>query len=104
MTKRVKPVVMQIIGHRGASGYEPENTLASFKEALALGVDMIELDVYVIKTGELVVMHDSTVNRTTNGTGRVEALSLKELRQLDAGAGEKVPLLSEVLDLVNKAV
>jgi len=95
---------MQIIGHRGASGYEPENTLASFKRALMLGVDMIELDVYVIKSGELVVMHDNTVNRTTNGTGRIENLSFQQLRHLNAGHGEKVPLLSEVLDLVNKKV
>lgn len=95
---------MQIIGHRGASGYEPENTLASFKEALALGVDMIELDVYRIRTGEIVVMHDDTLNRTTNGTGRTEDMSLSQLRKLDAGHGQKVPLLSEVLDLVDKRV
>lgn len=95
---------MQIIGHRGASGYEPENTLAAFEKALELGVDMIELDVYTLKTGELVVIHDATVNRTTNGTGRVEEFTLKQLRQLHVENGEKIPLLSEVLDLVNRKV
>jgi glycerophosphoryl diester phosphodiesterase len=95
---------MQIIGHRGAPGYEPENTLASFEKALALGVDMIELDVYALKTGELVVMHDATVDRTTNGTGRVEKFSLKQLHKLHAGNDERIPLLSEALDLVNKKV
>lgn len=66
---------MVIIGHRGAKGYEPENTLASFQKAITLGVDMIELDVYSVKTGEIVVMHDQTVDRTTNGTGPVTNFS-----------------------------
>lgn len=95
---------MQIIAHRGASGYEPENTLASFKKALDLGADMIELDVYVLKSGELVVIHDTTVNRTTNGTGHVTRFTLEQLRALDAGNGQKIPLLREVLDLVDKKV
>jgi glycerophosphoryl diester phosphodiesterase len=93
---------MKIIGHRGAYGYEPENTLASFKKAIELDVDMIELDAYVLAGGELVVMHDDKVDRTTNGTGYVVDFTLEDLRSLDAGNGEKVPLLSEVLDLVNK--
>ncbi|HSH18113.1 MAG TPA: glycerophosphodiester phosphodiesterase family protein [Candidatus Saccharimonadales bacterium] len=95
---------MQIIAHRGASGYEPENTLASFKKALTMGVDMIELDVHVLQTGELVVIHDETVDRTTDGTGHVVNFSLEQLRTLDAGDGQKIPLLSEVLDLVDKRV
>lgn len=93
---------MQIIGHRGASGYTSENTLSSFQKAIALGVDMIELDVYVIKTGEVVVFHDKTVDRTTNGFGKIENYTFNELRKLDAGNGEKVPLLTEVLDLLHK--
>ena len=93
---------MKIIGHRGASGYKPENTLASFKEALALGVEMVECDVYVIKTGEVVVFHDSKLDRTTNGRGKIEEITFSELRKLDAGNGEPVPLLTEVLDLINK--
>lgn len=90
------------IGHRGACGYEPENTLLSFKKALELNVDMIELDVYLCKTGELVVIHDDKVDRTTNGKGYITEKSFKELRQLDAGKGEKIPTLQEVLDLTNK--
>lgn len=92
------------IGHRGAMGYAPENTLKSFKKALELQVDAIELDVYVCKSGELVVIHDDKVDRTTNGTGYVVEKTLNELRKLDAGDGEKIPLLTEVLDLVDKNV
>ena len=92
------------IGHRGAMGYEPENTLLSFKKALELGVDAIELDVYACKTGELVVIHDDKVDRTSNGKGYVIEKTFDELRALDAGKGEKIPTLSEVLDLVNRKV
>ncbi len=95
---------MKIIAHRGASGYKPENTLAAFKKALTMGVDMIELDVHVLKTGELVVIHDDTVDRTTDGTGHVVEFSFEQLRQLNAGGGQRIPLLSEVLDLVNRQV
>jgi glycerophosphoryl diester phosphodiesterase len=73
------------IGHRGAAGHAPENTLLSFQKAMDLGVDMIELDVYVCKTGELVVIHDEKVDRTTNGTGYVREKTLDELKILDAG-------------------
>lgn len=92
------------IGHRGAMGHEPENTMRSFKKAVALNVDAIELDVYVCKTGELVVIHDDKVDRTTNGTGYTEDKSFAELRQLDAGKGELIPTLEEVLDFVDKRV
>lgn len=95
---------MQIIGHRGASGYKPENTLISFKKALDMGVDMIELDVHLTADGKLVVIHDETVDRTTDGTGHVTSFSFEQIRQLDAGRGQKIPLLSEVVDLVNKQV
>ena len=91
-------------GHRGAMGYEPENTLISFQKAIELNVDAVELDVYVCKTGELVVIHDDKVNRTTNGTGYVAEKTLEELRLLDAGKGEKIPTLQEVFDLIDKRV
>lgn len=89
------------IGHRGAAGYEPENTLASFKKALQLGVDGVEFDVYALRDGTVVVMHDKKVDRTTNGKGSVTEKSLQELKQLDAGKGEKIPTLQEVLDVVD---
>jgi glycerophosphoryl diester phosphodiesterase len=89
-----------IIAHRGASGYEPENTLRSFRRAMELDADMIELDVYACKTDELVVIHDLTADRTTNGKGYVWDMSFQELRSLDAGKGEKIPTLEEVLELL----
>lgn len=73
---------MQIIGHRGAMGYKPENTLSSFEKALRLGVDGIELDVWVCQSGELVVFHDETLDRITNGSGNVFDKTLSELKQL----------------------
>ncbi len=90
------------IAHRGASGHEPENTLAAFKKALEFHVDMIELDVHKCKSGEIVVIHDGTVNRTTNGRGKVNKHTLKQLKSLNAGNGEKIPTLQEVIDLVKK--
>ena len=92
------------IGHRGASGYEPENTLLSFRRGIQLRVDFIELDVQVCSTGEVVVIHDAKVDRTTNGTGYVEEKSFRELRLLDAGKGQKIPTLQEVLDIVDRKV
>ncbi len=92
---------MLVIAHRGASGTYPENTLPSFREALVFGAPMIELDVQRCKTGELVVIHDSLVNRTTNGTGWVSRKTLSELQGLDAGNGEKIPTLLEVFNLMN---
>ncbi|MCD4760584.1 glycerophosphodiester phosphodiesterase [bacterium] len=85
-------------------GHEPENTLRSFKKALDLDVDMVELDVHVCKSGELVVIHDETLDKNTNGTGLVADKMLTELKSLDAGQREKIPTLEEVLDLVNKQV
>jgi glycerophosphoryl diester phosphodiesterase len=92
-----------IIGHRGAAGLEPENTLRSFMRALQIGVDAVELDVYCVE-GKLVVIHDDTLERTTNGRGDVMATSYDALRRLDAGAGERIPTLDEVLALVNGKV
>lgn len=85
------------IGHRGAAGLIAENTLASFAWAVELGADMVELDVRLSSDGELVVIHDDTVDRTTDGTGRVDSMSFNELRKLDAGNGERIPSLEQVL-------
>lgn len=87
------------IAHRGASAYEPENTLRSFKVAIDMKADMIEFDVRMSKDGHLVVIHDNTVDRTTNGRGYVNELTLEELENLDAGRGEKIPTLKEVVEL-----
>lgn len=92
------------IGHRGAAGHAPENTLASFRKAIELGCDMTELDVHVCASGELVVIHDENVDRTTNSKGWVSKLNLTELKRLDAGAGEKIPTLAEVLDLLKDRI
>ncbi|HEY6598518.1 MAG TPA: glycerophosphodiester phosphodiesterase family protein [Pseudomonadales bacterium] len=92
-----------IIGHRGAAGLEPENTLRSFARAIDLGVDAIELDVYCVDD-ELVVIHDDTLERTTNGHGEVMASRYDALRRLDAGNGERIPTLAEVLNLAESKV
>jgi glycerophosphoryl diester phosphodiesterase len=88
-----------IIGHRGAPAQEPENTLRSFRRALAMGVAAVELDVQLTKDGRLAVIHDETLDRTTNGKGLVRHCTLAELQRLDAGRGEPIPSLEEVLDL-----
>jgi glycerophosphoryl diester phosphodiesterase len=88
-----------IIGHRGASAHSPENTLAAIKLAMEQDADGVEFDVKRCKTGEVVLMHDATVDRTTDGNGGVHELTLDQLRQLDAGNGERVPLLDEVIEL-----
>jgi glycerophosphoryl diester phosphodiesterase len=89
-----------IFGHRGAPGYprRAENTAASFRKALQYGASGIEFDVRRCGDGRLVVIHDETVDRTTNGRGRVANLSYSELEKLDAGCGERIPLLTDVLD------
>lgn len=92
------------IGHRGAMAHEPENTIRSFKKALELNVDAVELDVCVCATGELMVFHDTKLDRTTNGSGYIEDKSFDELRKLDAGKGEKIPTLEEVLDIIDKKI
>lgn len=95
------------IGHRGAAGTAPENTLASMRRALALGVDGIEFDIHRSKDGALVVIHDPTLDRTTNGTGTIAELTLDEIRDYDAGSwkgpeftGERIPTLSELVRAV----
>ncbi|WP_427887914.1 glycerophosphodiester phosphodiesterase [Kribbella sp. GL6] len=92
---------MIITGHRGALGTEPENTLRSFRRAVADGCDEIELDLRVSADGELVVMHDATVDRTTSGVGEVSSLTLAELRALDAGRGERIPTWAETVAAVD---
>ncbi|MEV7728000.1 glycerophosphodiester phosphodiesterase family protein [Streptomyces sp. NPDC087917] len=88
------------IGHRGVMGVEPENTLRSFVRAERAGMDVIALDVRLSKDGSLAVLHDAAVDRTTDGAGAVADLTLAELRELDAGQGERVPVLDEVLEAV----
>ena len=92
---------MLSIGHRGAMGYEPENTLLSIAKALTLGVDWIEIDVHNIEDN-LIVFHDRDLARTTNGTGNIYEHSFAELRSLDAGKGQQIPTLAEVFELVNR--
>jgi len=87
----------KIIAHRGASAYAPENTMAAFQLALEMAADGIELDAMLAKDGEVVVIHDDHLDRTTNGTGLVRDITLAELQSLDAGEGEKIPSLNEVL-------
>jgi glycerophosphoryl diester phosphodiesterase len=95
------------IGHRGAAGTAPENTLASMRKALAIGVDAIEFDVHRTRDGEIVVHHDFTLERTTTGKGAISDLTLAEIQQADAGckfapefAGERVPTLLELVETV----
>src|SRR5580692_1404633 len=98
-----------IIGHRGASGHAPENTLAAFKKAVALGATFIETDLQLSRDARFVAIHDDTVNRTTNGQGSVHGFTLAEIRKLDAGswfgseyAGERIPTLEEILEFSKK--
>ncbi len=93
-----------ICAHRGAMDTHPENTIAAFKEAIRLQVQMIELDVRLTKDKQLVILHDETVDRTTNGKGKIEDLTLEQVKQLDAGSwkspefkGEKIPTFEETL-------
>ena len=90
------------IGHRGAKGYEPENTLLSFQKAMDLEVDGIELDVHLSADGELMVIHDATIDRTANGNGVVKELSLRELKAFRIEEEWEIPTLTEVFDLVNR--
>ena len=93
---------MIIMGHRGAAALEPENTLLSIERAIDIGVDAVEIDVRLTKDGELAVIHDSSVDRTTNATGLVRDYELEALKQLDAGKGERIPTLQEVMELVGQ--
>jgi glycerophosphoryl diester phosphodiesterase len=88
-------------GHRGACGHAPENTVLSVRKALELGADGVEVDVQ-FADGQLVVIHDDTLDRTTNGHGRLVKKSFAYLRSLDAGSGERIPTLAEIFDAVNR--
>ncbi|MGZ9674818.1 glycerophosphodiester phosphodiesterase [Flavobacterium sp. GNP001] len=90
------------IGHRGTKGYEPENTLVSFQKALDMHVDGIELDVHLSADGEIIVIHDETIDRTTNGKGFVNGLSLQQLKTFQIDGKHEIPTLEEVFDLVNQ--
>ena len=90
----------EIVAHRGSRINRPENTLAAFEEAVRVGADGIELDIHLSKDGEVVVIHDETVDRTTDGCGRISQMTVADLRELDAGAwfdvafaGQKIPTL-----------
>lgn len=96
-----------VAAHRGNSKYFPENTMPAFKSALSLDIDMLETDVHMTKDGELIIMHDHTADRTTNGTGEIHNMTLKEIKSLDAGSwkgekfqGTQVPTFYEFLELV----
>jgi glycerophosphoryl diester phosphodiesterase len=98
-----------VIAHRGASGHAPENTLAAFRRAIALGANFIETDLQLSRDARFVAIHDDTVNRTTNGQGKVHDLTLTDLRKLDAGSwfgseftGERIPTLEEILEFSKK--
>jgi glycerophosphoryl diester phosphodiesterase len=91
---------MRIYAHRGASAERPENTLGAFRRALEIGSHGVELDVHLSRDGVPVVIHDGTLDRTTGGSGEVAAADLATLRTLDAGDGERIPTLGEVLALV----
>ena len=100
-----------IIAHRGASGEAPENTLAAFQLALTQGCDGLELDIHLTKDGQLAVIHDENIKRTTNGEGLIGEMTTAELKKYDAGSwfsnkykGEKIPLLGEVFELVPKEI
>ncbi len=89
------------VAHRGIVPGYPENTLAAFRQAIKYGVDAIEIDLRGTKDGKIVIIHDETLTRTTNGTGTVGNHTLAELKKLDAGNGERIPTYEEVLELVN---
>ncbi len=93
-----------VIGHRGAMGHETENTLASVQKAIDQGVDMIEIDVFNIKSGETVVFHDEKLDRLTNAGGNIEEWNYFDLRKVIVGEKHKIPTLQEVLKLINHQV
>jgi len=103
--------MVKVVAHRGFSGKYPENTEIAFRKALELNVEMVELDVHLARDGALIVIHDHTVNRTSNGSGEVAKLTLAEIKALDAGArfnpefeGQRFPTLQEALDLMGGKV
>lgn len=111
ITSKLRGKEIVNIAHRGASGHAPENTIPAIEMAIDMGADMIAIDVHITKDGEVVVLHDEQVDRTTNGSGNVHDFTFEELQQLDAGswfspeyAGEKIPSLDEALKHINGRV
>lgn len=104
--RRIRKVMhnIPIIAHRGASGYEPENTLLAFRSALDMQADAIELDVQICKTGEVLVFHDKRLKRITGARGKIKKRKLAGLRKLDAGKGEHIPTLKETLDFLDAQI
>ena len=100
----IKKDDMLVIGHRGAMGYETENTLASIQKALDLGVDMIEIDVYIIESGEIVVFHDERLERISNAGGRIEEYNIFDLKHVILDGNHRIPLLQDVLKLIDNKV
>ena len=94
----------KIVGHKGAAGYAPENTLSSFRMAIELGCDRAELDVQKTKDGQAVVFHDTDVSNLTNGNGLIHEMTLAELKKLDCGQGEKIPALEEVIEICKNKI
>jgi glycerophosphoryl diester phosphodiesterase len=92
------------IAHRGASAYEPENTLRAFARAIEMGATWLELDVHLSRDGQPVVIHDADLSRTTDGAGRVSDLTLDGIQRFDAGLGERVPTLAQVIDVARGRV
>jgi glycerophosphoryl diester phosphodiesterase len=90
------------IGHRGGMGYETENTVAAVQKAIALGADMVEIDVFQCKSGEIVVFHDENVERLTNGAGSIEELDIIEVKSLILNDGHRVPLLQDILKAIDR--
>lgn len=93
-----------VIGHRGAMGHETENTLASIQKALDLGVDMIEIDVFKIKSGEIVVFHDERLERLSNAGGRIEEYNIVDVKKVILAGNHTIPLLQDVLKLIDNKV
>jgi glycerophosphoryl diester phosphodiesterase len=93
----LEPTALPVVGHRGAAGDYPENTLLSFDKALEQGADALELDVRMSSDGQAVVIHDPSVDRTTDGSGAVRSFTVAQLRALDAGEGQGIPTLEDVL-------
>jgi glycerophosphoryl diester phosphodiesterase len=109
IAERNGPQTVLVIAHRGASGHAPENTLAAFRRAVSLGATFIETDLQLSRDTRFVAIHDDTVDRTTNGHGKVHDLTLNELRRLDAGSwfgsefsGERIPTLEDILEFCKK--
>ncbi|MFD2586424.1 glycerophosphodiester phosphodiesterase [Croceitalea marina] len=93
-----------VIGHRGAMGYETENTLASIQKAMDIGVDMIEIDVFNIKSGETVVFHDESLERLSNAAGNIEEYNIGDLKKVILDGNHQIPLLQDVLKLIDNKV